>query len=374
MLGLETLDIAIGMVFVYLLLSLICSALNELIEAKLGKRATDLERGIRALLSDENRLKELYRHPLIFGLYEGEYGGKATKLPTYIPARTFALALMDTVLTAGPNTASGARGATAPSASALNAASQFQQLRGAVEGIQEDRLRGALLTLVDAAGNDVSRVRENIEDWFNSSMDRVSGWYKRRAQIIILVLGFVVTIATNADTVAIVNSLVQDRALRDSLVAASQEYARRPAESQGNAQELIKENTERIKALGLPVGWDTQDPRVWPGDDGVRWLFKIFGWFLTAMAISLGAPFWFDLLNKFMVIRSTVKPHEKSPEEASEDRQLPPTQPRAPDAGASPVGPPAAGGPTFAAAAAAPSAGAFQPNEWAAGDAQEGIV
>jgi hypothetical protein len=35
----------------------------------------------------------------------------------------------------------------------------------------------------------------------------------------------------------------------------------------------------------------------------------------------LGAPFWFDVLNKFMVIRSTVKPYEKSPPEASEDRQ-----------------------------------------------------
>jgi hypothetical protein len=47
----------------------------------------------------------------------------------------------------------------------------------------------------------------------------------------------------------------------------------------------------------------------------------LLGWLLTAGAISLGAPFWFDLLNKFMVIRSTVKPHEKSLEEGSEDRQ-----------------------------------------------------
>jgi hypothetical protein len=53
------------------------------------------------------------------------------------------------------------------------------------------------------------------------------------------------------------------------------------------------------------------------------------GWLLTALAISLGAPFWFDLLNKIMVIRSTVKPHEKSPEEASEDRQARGASPRA---------------------------------------------
>ena len=51
-------------------------------------------------------------------------------------------------------------------------------------------------------------------------------------------------------------------------------------------------------------------------------LITILGWLLTALAATMGAPFWFDVLNKIMVIRSTVKPHEKSPEEASEDRQL----------------------------------------------------
>lgn len=47
------------------------------------------------------------------------------------------------------------------------------------------------------------------------------------------------------------------------------------------------------------------------------WVLKIFGLALTATAASLGAPFWFDLLNKFIVVRSTVKPHEKSQEEPS---------------------------------------------------------
>ena len=44
------------------------------------------------------------------------------------------------------------------------------------------------------------------------------------------------------------------------------------------------------------------------------------GILLTGFAISQGAPFWFDLLNKFMVVRSTVKPTEKSQEQPSKDR------------------------------------------------------
>jgi hypothetical protein len=83
-----------------------------------------------------------------------------------------------------------------------------------------------------------------------------------------------------------------------------------------------------IQSLSLPIGWDSEDDvsRQWPGWHWKRyggWWYQIYwhllGWLLTALAISLGAPFWFDLLNKFIVIRSAVKPHEKSPEEGSKD-------------------------------------------------------
>ncbi len=68
MLSLEMLNVAIGVIFIYLLLSLICSALNEFIEAKLKLRAVDLEQGIRELLNDPNGAtfaKKIYNHPLV---------------------------------------------------------------------------------------------------------------------------------------------------------------------------------------------------------------------------------------------------------------------------------------------------------------------
>jgi len=79
-----------------------------------------------------------------------------------------------------------------------------------------------------------------------------------------------------------------------------------------------------IEGLGLPIGWTygdpknpTNDPRAFRGVDPGNWFLRILGWFITALALSLGAPFWFDLLNKFMVVRATVKPKEKSPDEPS---------------------------------------------------------
>ncbi|HKC65500.1 MAG TPA: hypothetical protein VKB86_17795, partial [Pyrinomonadaceae bacterium] len=132
------LEVAIGIIFVYLLLSSICSALNEIIEGWLKNRATDLERGIRELLNpngeiDKNSIVgQLYDHPLINGLYKGTYQEfvqfmsnrrwlrwlvrpfNRPKLPSYIPARNFALALMDTILPG--NVAAPARAATAATA------------------------------------------------------------------------------------------------------------------------------------------------------------------------------------------------------------------------------------------------------------------
>jgi len=106
-------DVAIGLIFVYLLLSLVCSAANEIIELWLKKRAIDLERGIREMLAPGSKsgardiVQKLYDHALISNLFDTAYDKSRiasplryvfrTRLPSYIPARSFALALMDLV-------------------------------------------------------------------------------------------------------------------------------------------------------------------------------------------------------------------------------------------------------------------------------------
>jgi hypothetical protein len=538
------LEVAIGMIFIYLLLSLMCSAASEMIELLLKKRAIDLERGVRELLAPGTKsgtsdiVQKLYDHALVNNLFGNTYAESRignpfrrifrTKLPSYIPARNFALALMDLVAlperpaserpstpppastqapkeptapaTKNDNPAdvpleekpeaipagaqpqspdieppSGAAGATVgpraqtPAQLVLNVplpagGIQLQNVRDPVSpsvvspgpesqaakpGDKDNPLtplrnaisvnplltevtKRSLITLLDAAGNDVAKARENIENWYNSSMDRVSGWYKRRAQLTILVIGIFVAIAVNVDTITIAKRLSTDRALRDTLVNAADVYAKANAspspsptptptsepEAKGQtpgttapanpspnpevkkspeptpsatplptpppacvsdrnsenclaamkevcededsaacriakgcveadstecrrAKNLVRacddpnspkckylNNQYQLQSLGLPIGWDSPDDpkRKWPGTRlcGVGgWWDQLYshglGWILTALAISLGAPFWFDLLNKFIVIRSAVKPHEKSPEEESKD-------------------------------------------------------
>lgn len=368
--GSTVLEVIIGMIFVYLLMSLLCSAVAEYIESLLGFRASDLRKGIELLLNDSDKgeggkdkkeesqdlAKALYAHGLIRPLYR-----TANKLPSYIPSRTFALALW--------NMAGGGAGGSGTT----NLEDIKKVINTNLAGSKE--LREALITLIDDAKGDFDKARRNIEDWYEGMMDRVSGWYKRRVHAILLVIGLITAAAINADSINIAKALVSDDVLRASIANAAETYletAKPPAtptpaptpcvatptapcpeptptptplteaqeaEARRNkvraAREKVLETKAQLDELGLPLGWvDGEDEKGNPinvGDlrrtpDGWGWLLKALGLVLTGLAISQGAPFWFDLLNKFMVIRSTVKPKEKSQEQPSKDKPAPETE------------------------------------------------
>jgi hypothetical protein len=329
MFGSVILDVAIGLVFIYLLLSLICSAAKEGLEALMKKRAIDLERGLRQMLEDPKGtglVKHLYTHPLIDGLFRGKFdeqkGGHLwTNLPSYIPAENFAHALLD-VLWRGPVPQGGgvAPPASPPQASYPPQHPSLQQLRDAINAsMYSERIKRSLVALVDAAGGDLDRARANLEGWFNSTMDRVSGWYKRWTQAVIFALGLALVAFLNVDTIALASSLAGDPAQRQYLVAVAQESAKNRPDAPGDdPKRRLEENLQEIRKLGLAVGWDQTDARTWP-QGGWGWVKKVVGLLVTAVAIMLGAPFWFDVLNKFMVVRSTVKPEEKSHTERAKD-------------------------------------------------------
>jgi len=166
-------------------------------------------------------------------------------------------------------------------------------------------------------------------------MDRASGWYKKRTQYSLLSIGLFVAVCLNVDTINIARALYLDPGVRQATVAEATGYLKSvngsttpssctTAGSTGDAQlsqlrdklcslqRSVKEVSSAESATLLPVGWKGG----LSSDQLFRWE-AIAGWILTAIALSLGAPFWFDLLNKFMVIRSTIKPQEKSPIEKS---------------------------------------------------------
>ena len=324
MFGSAALDTAIGLVLVYLILSLMCSAIMEILQTWLKHRSIDLDRGVRQLLADPDGVglvKRFYPHPLIASLFRGPYNPTSPRnLPSYIPSRQFALALMDLVLPSHPSALSGAGAAIDGTGSAPSVA----PLRDAVSKIEgADAVRRALLTLIDAAGNDVAQVRTNIEQWFDAAMDRVSGYYKRRSQKILVSIGIMIAVLMNVSSIAIAKALWTDQTLRDSLTKIAQDYLDTGdhTPTTESPQQRFNRKVKELQSFGLPIGWtrDAGDPRAITETDPGLWIERVFGWLLTGCAVSLGAPFWFDMLNKFTVVRSTVKPLEKSPEGESKD-------------------------------------------------------
>ncbi|MDR3675060.1 MAG: hypothetical protein P4N24_06190 [Acidobacteriota bacterium] len=336
MFGSSVLDIAIGIVFVFLLLSLAASTLNEMILTFIGARGKELLRGLKTLLNDdkaEGLVKDIYNHGLVYGLFQGEFDPrKGGNLPSYIPPRNFAVALIDVV---APSTA------VQQDEKAMMDSLRAAALKLAVNETTA-KVGKPLIAIIDAAGADAAKVRKGIEDWYNSAMDRVSGWYKKRTQYILLGLGVLLAFGLNVDTVVVVRHLSNDATLRQSLVAAAQEEAKKPSADQtGNPKSpdadfsAIKSTMADVQTLGLPIGWltaaqvtkkdgsiDDPDDRAWPPSNGYLRVVRIhfWGWLITAVAVSLGAPFWFDMLNKIMVVRSSIKPGEKSQEEPAKDK------------------------------------------------------
>ena len=302
MFGSAILDVAIGLISIFLFLSLIGTAINEWVSGILRMRAKHLEEGIRNLLNDPDGnglAKAFYAHPLVRSLAKGR------EKPSYIPSRVFALTLMDMIAPPDPEKGS----------------NPIDQIRKSVGKIQNEGLRKNILIQLDEAGGNIHKARQNIERWFDEGMERVSGWYKRRTQWMILGYALVITVFLNVDTFAITNALYRDSTLRAGLVAAAQEIAKQPVgeSSTKKIEERVKEMKEGFNKVKLPLGWDTPSKTETPSKTTVYdWIIRICGWIITAFAVTLGAPFWFDMLNKFINIRSSGMKPKISAEEKKE--------------------------------------------------------
>jgi len=289
MFGSGAIDVAIGLAFVFALLGLICSSLTELLSQQLGWRAQTLEVGIRNIITDQATREAFYRHPLIQSLGRLKRDGEREQ-PSYMPARVFSLVLLDVL---------------APD----------RQTPTAEEPGVASGLRRALRALTGTTDADLEGSRKRVEVWFDDVMDRASGWYKRKIQWVLLAIALVVTGIANADAISLATSLWLSPSLRATLVEAAGSYAAR-AQVAGAQKETLDQLQQRLGHLisqGLPLGW--AGDRVLSSQEPGQWLSKLAGLVLTALAASLGAPFWFDLVNKLVNVRSTgaVPPRSDAP-------------------------------------------------------------
>lgn len=460
------LDVAIGIIFVWIVLSLSTIQIQEWITTALDKRAKDMEDAIHEMLANPNLKDQFYEHPVIRGLTARKrsepsripawfyrypilrgFTKEKRKLPSYIPSQQFALALFDIAITA--NTESSliqqgilklrddlkearskmtvqqavieelnllsefARSAAATEAGTAITKKTIDQLRIKAEHFVEDlstkypqlkldenmvrvlqdgidtalkeatRLKNEMDEVVKLqpkldAGAALTRVRRgvaalsvispevhqslsallmnveeyaadkekllatargNVEKWFNDSMDRVSGVFKRYSQTMALLIGLVLALLLNLDSIDLTIFLWRDPSVRQVLAARAAQLESIETGTGGNPQETYEVLNAQLQDLNLPVGWGITDNNgagncaLFPGDEqsfGIpvvltskclstpqptnqtNILVKLVGIVITALAARLGAPFWFDVLKRAVNLRGTgANPAEK---------------------------------------------------------------
>ncbi len=461
------LDIAIGLVFIYVLYSLLATTISEFIATIFTYRGKMLERGIEQMLDGTNikirwwnRVKN-YLLSLISGnrrqniqllgvpafsrlfqqkaklfsndvlnhqLYRRAAEKGLSDKPSYLSADTFTNILIDILHDdkTGPILLRNIADKIAVKAQDKN--DPFN-----------NELKGILDIYLQQANGDVAHFKRLLEQWYDDMMDRVSGWYRRQANKVLLIIGVFLAVIFNVNTLSVVDTLSKEKVVRDAFVKSAIELVNRGLDTNGhlragnanttgaqNPQIAAEEKSKRKDSLTtstdtgkrqgkeaattadslaantvknganaagptgsnrdtslavvkaqiararelyyndiaqanttLGLGWGdygysidsiawVADSLSWAADpqgfrrahcgkdfnevhrsgkpappdwqNKVRFVFtgilkprNLLGILITAFAIALGAPFWFDLLNKFINLRvSGAKPEDKT--------------------------------------------------------------
>lgn len=293
------LEVIIGMIFTFMLLGLLGTTVNELVSAWRGWRGFFLEEGLRRLLEfkDNPAVFEKFRNnPLFRQMMQNAAPLRVSQAPAYLSSANFANMLTNVL-------------------KKKNEA--VQTVDDLLAGLPEDgQLRQVLQQLKDEGHETVDDFKKRLQLWFDDVMAQASSWYKRHLQFVTLLVGLSIAAVLNADSFQIYRHLTTNTAARQKLAQLAKAYASEnetlptatvPGDSltAGQIKNEVKNfvNSKEFKESSniLGLGWAKNDVRVSFKD----WLLRLLGWFVTALAISLGAPFWFDALKKIITIQSS---------------------------------------------------------------------
>ena len=448
-------EVAIGIMFVWIVLSLTTIQLQEWVSTMIDKRARDMEDAIHEMLANPNLKAQFYDHPVVRGLTSKKrkepsripawfyrypilrgFTKEKRKLPSYIPSQQFSLALFDIVVTSGTESSLIQQGILkirddlqtdakipvdravivelnllsdlARSAAATEAGTAFTKstlallkkraedfalkypdlsplIEAALEEAKnrkadmddllkhkevptaEDAFNGlrrgvAALSVISPEFNQtlnalllnieeyisgsetkLAKARKSVEKWFDDSMDRVSGVFKRYSQSMALLIGFLVALILNVDSINLTLYLWREPAVRAALAQNASQFQLPEGEMQSNPEQALQDFRDQFSGLSLPVGWVINDGQgsaisdascqLFPGNNqafGIPIIgtnkcvappqsnnqnnifLKLSGIFITALAARQGAPFWFDILKRIVNLRGTgANPAEK---------------------------------------------------------------
>ena len=301
------LEVAIGILFVWIMLAAITSQIQEWISQWSAWRPKLLEESIKGILANDKLAADFYKHPLIVSLHSKTRKG-ALRMPSQIPNRQFTSVVFDMVFDAGSEKSV----ANDMKTTLQNLRNNIKSLRNGDANDGYGNLAKALDAILVDVSMDVEKVdasiaeaRKRVEAWYGDAMERMSGSYKRRMQLWSIIVGIILAFALNADSLAIANTLWREPLVRAALVAQAEQLKLEDlgigeGSQPSSPQQGAAQNIAQLQSLPVPLGWTKANM---PADAG-GWGLKIGGILLSGMAAAQGAPFWFDIMRKILSFRS----------------------------------------------------------------------
>lgn len=309
------LDTIISVIAVVILLSIICSTLFELIGRFTRNRSKVLWGAIEKALYDPGLAKNyadlLYAHPQIQSMHR-----TTLDKPSYLSPEVFANTLVYVVIKEYEKDHLVYDWKKKKYLLPQNIVNQndLQRFYSAVSALEFTQF-GELVKSFTSSTSSLDEVKANMVKWYNGYMDRVAGWYKRKTQKWLLLIGLIIAISLNADLIQISKRIYSDATIRKDLVPLAESLGKQEAwdPSDKTNKEIIddlKNNYSTLKNSGIPMGWSEDIDDNFPGG---FWL-SLLGWILTALVVSRGAPFWFSVLKSVLNLRSTGRSNYKNSE------------------------------------------------------------
>ena len=308
------LDFAISMIFLALIISLFVSWVIDYYASRLNKKGIFLQKMLIRLLGDDESLNwssRFYRHPMIESL-----SIKPERLTSNIPPKLFGQVMADLIIEEGRDYSFTQDKETGEIefSEEVNSERFLNNVKAGLDKIPESDLKRTINLFFEKAEGNTTVFIKSLDDWFEEYTGRIIHGYKRLLRLPMWILGFVIAFAFNIDSVQVTSELWNNAQMRKSIAAAASDFI----EKNENLDdvELSKEFFKEYRtSLGLPVGWSYEnDKRCALINEGEPspwtfwfWVFKIFGFIITGMVASFGAPFWYDALQKIVGFKKSIK-------------------------------------------------------------------
>jgi len=249
----------------------------------------------------DEKTGDFFNHPLFQQLrYASSRRARLSmyNLPTYISKKTFTAILEDIL----PKNVEG---------DGVN-----------LQALGEGRFKQMLQFLSREADGNAEKLKEKIGFWFDEIMERASEWYKGNIKWWLFGVGFGLACIFNVDTIQVYQTISSNATVQEQLVAMATDFVEKnDSIANPNLNLTLEESITRLDSSlqsiehirsPLGLGWSASE-----GKDLPWWLIKLAGLLLTGIAVTFGAPFWFDILKKLLTLGrggSSEKNNEPKPE------------------------------------------------------------